>query len=489
MKVLILQTARFGDILQTIPLVNALKRKHLNIEIHYLARKRFSSILELTDKVDYIHTLDTQDILSPIVMAPFDEGYNDGTDASLKKLDILLTNLKNENFDIIYNLGFSPFTSYLTHYISQNTDTKVCGYTRHDDGFLNFADDVSSYFYAQVGVGGQNRVHLTDLYASMAGVDYVEEDWHLKDSLDNNHKNFELPEDYKVVHISASQKQKSLNQNQWIDILLSNQSLGPFVLVGAKEDVKLAESISSKINVISLVGKTNFSDLYDLLSHSSGFIGCDSLPMNFCSFTNTICYNISFNTVRFWETGPLSRSSYIRQFRSPEDINFETVKSDLNSIFSKGAVDSNLYYYNGNTDIQRYKSAKKDYDFSWELVKAIYMQEKFPIIDDMRLYDYAQKIGSIINVIVENLEFSKNSQLNDVHLNIISESEAVLHKLGIVCSEFRPLVNWVYTEKIKIPPEDITAILDKTLSTYTEASHVMKVYLGEAKNESTDLVK
>lgn len=490
MKILIIQTARFGDILQTFPAINALKRLQNNIEVHYLARERFAPILELNENIDKVHVFNSKNILEPIIMAPFEESYNDGTEKALSNLQLTLDELSDESFDQIYNLSFSPMTSYLTHYISESTTKAKCfGYTRHSDGFLNFSDDVSAYFYAQVGVGGQNRVHLTDLYATMMGVDYTEEDWTLSNIEHTEVSEFNLPENYIAVHISASQEQKTINASQWIELLTENKNLSGFVLLGTQEESQLANEIASKTEAINLAGKTNLKQLAKVIQQADGFIGSDSLPMNICSFTHTKCYNISFNSVRFWETGPLSKHSYVRSFQTSKDIDMEIVKNDLTAIFNEQKLPESLYYYNGHQLIQRYNCEKNHYDFSWELIKAIYMEEKFPIIDDMSLYMYAEKIGNLLHIIIENLEFAQDTKMSESHLNIITECETLLHKIGIACRDFRPLVNWIYTEKIKIPPADVDSILDKTLNTYTQASDVMKIYLGEKIHEPINLVE
>ncbi|MCH2532820.1 MAG: hypothetical protein MK008_00090 [Bdellovibrionales bacterium] len=490
MKILILQTARFGDILQTFPVINSLKRSKENIEIHYLARERFSSILDLNSNIDKVHILDSKSILEPIIMSPFEEGYDDGTDKALEALQTTLDQLTEENFDHIYNLSFSPMTSYFTHYLCQNsTNTQSFGYTRHQDGFLDFSEDVSAYFYAQVGVGGQNRVHLTDLYATMLGLDYTEQDWQLPLQKDVELTDFNLPNNYIAVHISASQEQKTLNAKQWTEILKANSQLPKFVLLGTKEESPLAEEIAKQADVINLAGRTDLKQLTEIIRQAKGFIGSDSLPMNICSFTHTKCYNISFNSVRFWETGPLSKHSYIRCFNTSKDVDLDLIQKDLSAIFNNAQLPDKLFYYNGNELTQRYTSKANNYDFSWELIKAIYMEEKFPIIDDMNLYAFAEKIGSLIHIIVENLNFAKQSQMNDSHLNIITECETLLHKIGVACRPFRPLINWIYTEKIKIPPGDVDQILERTLSTYNQAAQVMKIYLGEKIHEPVDLVE
>ena len=56
MRVLVLQLTRFGDVLQTIPVLSALQRKYPNAEIDLLARKKYSAaakIFQYANVIDF----------------------------------------------------------------------------------------------------------------------------------------------------------------------------------------------------------------------------------------------------------------------------------------------------------------------------------------------------------------------------------------------------------------------------------------------------
>ena len=117
MKILVMQLARFGDILQTLPAINALKRKYPEGEIHFLVRKRFKIAAELSECVDTLRVLDTTHILSPIYTE------DDGSVESLDRMELFVQEMASEKFDLIYNLSYSPFSSYLASSISKENNS------------------------------------------------------------------------------------------------------------------------------------------------------------------------------------------------------------------------------------------------------------------------------------------------------------------------------------------------------------------------------
>src|SRR5687768_9988443 len=107
MKILCLQLARFGDIYQTWPVLNALKRTHPGCEIHFLVKERFQAAAEGCDVVDELLTLPSREIFEPL----FSESPN--TFRSLSFLDRFISKMRGENYDRIINLSFSPVSSFL----------------------------------------------------------------------------------------------------------------------------------------------------------------------------------------------------------------------------------------------------------------------------------------------------------------------------------------------------------------------------------------
>ena len=166
MKILVLQLARLGDIYMSWPAIRALRRQFPEAEIHVLTRPRFAGAFEGLTAVHKIHLLPTKDILAPLVQPKM------AVQESFDRLTKFVDELYFMNFDKVYNLSFSPLSSYLTHYVS-NSETEVHGYTRFRDGFFCIPDDMSAYFYAQVGIDRPNRFHLIEIFGSIVGSDLV----------------------------------------------------------------------------------------------------------------------------------------------------------------------------------------------------------------------------------------------------------------------------------------------------------------------------
>src|SRR5690606_22623331 len=118
-----------GDIFQTWPTLNALRRNYPEAEIHFLVRDRFQAATEGLRSVDQVLVLPNPEIFEPL-FSP-----HPSVEESLKRVDAFLQNLRAENYDRILNLSFSPASSFLVDAIT-NLQTEVSGYTRHRDGFL-----------------------------------------------------------------------------------------------------------------------------------------------------------------------------------------------------------------------------------------------------------------------------------------------------------------------------------------------------------------
>lgn len=115
MKILILQLARLGDILQTWPVLSALNRQ--GHEVHIMVRPRFQSALEGAP-VHTAHLFETPKILEPLLT-------KGGISESLKILDNALENLSQHNFDRIVNLSFSPVSSWITRELSLRSSQEI----------------------------------------------------------------------------------------------------------------------------------------------------------------------------------------------------------------------------------------------------------------------------------------------------------------------------------------------------------------------------
>ncbi|MGZ3769183.1 MAG: glycosyltransferase family 9 protein [Bdellovibrio sp.] len=473
MKILIVQLARLGDIYMTWPALRAIRRTYPDAEIHFLTRPRFESAVEGLTSVDRHLTLSTGSVLAPLVQKECD------TKKSLSVLNSIVDGLKSEKYDWIINFTFSPASSYLVHAIS-HTNTRVTGYTRHGDGTLKLAGETSSYFYAQVGIGKANRVHLSDIFVSMLDIEYVESDW---TSPENTTCNNSLPERYIVLHVGASERQKSLSPNSWaqtLNYLFQHNSLKTtVVLIGGPEEKPLANEIIKKapqIQFINTVGQTKMPELFSILKKAELLIGCDSAPIHMASLTDTPTFNVSVGDVNFWETGPKASLSFIYRVQDETKLSPPRLGEVLKMLL-EGHVASELIIRGAGVTSYRLDE-KPMQSFKWDLVKAIYLGGAYPMAERMEILQAAHQMNEINEFAMEQISLipTKGLQLTGELLN---RAEEVLHSISHCVPELSPLIDWYQAEKIAIGPGTVEEICTATLNVHQRFARHLRAYIPQ----------
>lgn len=204
MKILCLQLARLGDILNTRPVLNAILRKFPHAQVDLLVRERYSPATLGIDPRVKIKIFPSASFLAGIA--------NDDVSSSLKEINDFTSSLLSEEYDTIINWSFSNLSSYVVSVFESVNESAarsidVRGYSRFPDKSLKICDPVSGYFFAQVGIGRSNRVHLIDLFAGVAGVDLHPTDWCQMQERSTRHG--------VVIHVGASQEHKRVSATQF----------------------------------------------------------------------------------------------------------------------------------------------------------------------------------------------------------------------------------------------------------------------------------
>lgn len=480
MKILVIQLARLGDIYMTWPALRALRRLHPQAEIHFLTRPRFEGAVEGLTEIDRHLTMSTSNILEPMLQAHAD------MTKSAQRMDQFVGGLKKEKYDWVINFTFSPFSSYLTHALT-DLKTRVSGYTRHADGFLNLPDEVSAYFYAQVGVEKWNRVHLTDLFASMVGVDFVESDWAAPQI---ESQKSELPDNYVVLHIGASEHHKSLPEDKWVRMLtyfIERKPQMPVVLIGADSERHIAEAIREKINskqIVDLVGHTQIADLFPIIQNAVMLVGCDSAPIHIASLTDTATLNISLGNVNFWETGPKATHGFIYRAENTETLVAQRVAEVLALLLEGNVAPELIGRGPGLTSYQKTETPAER--FRWDVVQALYLSKDFPMADDIRFYEAILKLEDINGFIIEQLSLPKGSQPQLV--DILNRAEEIIQSISQLVPEVSPIVSWYQAEKTRIPPGAREDVLSSTLNIHRALDRVLQVYIPQDETRREGVV-
>jgi heptosyltransferase-3 len=479
-RILVIQLARLGDIYQSWPVMNALHRS--GHEVHLLTREKFSPAANGCTGVFKQWTLDSRTILKTLI----DEKPD--IDASLSSLSATVDALKAENFDTIVNLSFSPFSSYLTDAVS-NLETEVRGYSRFNDGSLSIPDDASAYFFGQVGRNRGNRVHLTEIFASVAGVDLIDSDWNSGSigEIDSKEINERIGANPLVIHVGASDLAKTFSWSKWLQIVrgLVTGYNGEVVLIGSGEEVSMAEKISSisgPKQVVNLVGKTSLGQLFSIIANAKVLIGGDSAPVQIASLTGTPVFNVSFPSVSLWETGPRSAGSRILPVTSEDAVASDEIVREVIGMAAGKATQMavvsvpgvTMPYVDGNT---------QGGHFEWELLKALYMDATFPPPPNETFLLAVQRLGEVNSICLEQIDALARNPKNSTASLILDRGDEIMNQIEQMIPEAGPMVRWFQVERLRIGPMAVANLIDATRAVHRRLGQVLAVY-GQVFDEA-----
>ena len=487
MKILVIQLARYGDLILTTPIIRSLRRKFPSAELHVLVREKFYLAVEGVSEIDSIHQLSTKQILEPTIES------HKNIEKSLTICSDFFENLAQFNFDRIYNLSFSPLSSYITSFISHE-GTDIRGYSRFSDGYLNIKDDASAYFYGQVGVGRHNRVHLTEIFASVADVDLEVEDFRVERgrllNLSDLQNRFNVSDLYVVIHIGASEEHKMFSPQKWVQVIrkLITVFSEKVVLVGSAVETEIGEEVALGVcsdQLVNLVGKTSFAELISLVDHARFLVGADSLPVQISSMTQTKCLNLSFSTVNFWETGPLAPKSRVLYAFDQTDMASDTVATELFCMIDDEASKNPVFLRNSEKLVS-FEAAGGAVvsDKLWNYVEALYMEADFQTESDPLILMGFQRLYEVSTLALEQLPLVLESNTRESAVRILNQVDMILLSIEKMVPPLQPVLSWIQTERIRIGPGSLEEVTSTTIELFNRLKWVAKLYAQEVEQES-----
>ncbi len=473
MKILVLQLARLGDIFQTWPTFHALHRQ--GAEVHVLVRPRFRAAAEGCEGIQKIHEFATNVILAPLL-----SDARSGLQPSVEALDALMYKLDNEKYDRIINLSFSPLSSWITFELEMRAFQRekpmaTSGYTRHIDGALAIPDDASAFFFAQVGYRAQtgstepiNRLSIPRLFATIAGVDPIESDWHGPVNSQAVRAELNVPQEFIAVHIGASDEAKTLDAHHWGEVVqrIVRRTGKPVILLGAAGEVEKSKRILAAVElntrVFSLVGKTDVAELSEILKKSLLLVAGDSALVQIASLVGTKVLNLSSRTVSHWETGPASAGSRILLYggaRPAAEIIVREVESMLGESVHPSVADR---FVSGPIEEVAQNTGDEHADFMWRLISAIYMGTTIPKNVEMRLQNILEQWSEVQSIENHQLNSLQQKTGDARQIAMILDRVVEITRL-LVEAEPRlgPIERWWSTERIRLGPQPHANLIGK----------------------------
>ncbi|MFN7729681.1 MAG: glycosyltransferase family 9 protein [Bdellovibrio sp.] len=472
MKILILQLARLGDIYLSWPAIRALKKQHPTAKITLLTREKFVQAATGLDAIDDIVTLPLKAVLAPLVQDNMDPGLSHAT---LKKF---IQELRLRGFDQVINLSFSPVSSYIAHLV-QADPSKVVGYSRTDDGFLSIPDDMSAYFYAQVGPGRANRFHLAEIFGTLCSADLTDADWAAPEIAKFDTK---IQGPFVACHVGASEGHKTLSPEKWISIISHFKTLPAkttaVALIGAEGERTIAETILSSVSGIEIhdfVGRTSVTETFSIVAQAALLVGPDSAPMHMASLSGTKCFNISVGRVNFWETGPRSKGSVVLRAANETDVASDRVARTMKAMLEGQKIEIGLSQVQAGTP-SYVGLFPKEAEFHWKLVQAVYQGDPFPEPVSANFWEAHKQLFEVNQFLIDQMTHLQNGATIEEKAELINRGEEVLAAIGKLVPSWGPVIRWYQTEKIRIPPGDTTKVLARTIEIQNLFHQVLLVY-------------
>jgi heptosyltransferase-2 len=260
LKILVVQTAFPGDAILTLPMIQELKKMHIDSSIDVLCIPATAEIFRASASVNLVLELDKH-------------GKHKSVFATLK----LINEIKKNNYQKIY----CPHRSFRSALITLWIGVKdTYGF---DNSSLKFAFRNSTvYDYSS---------HEVKRNLSLTGKEQSGDEWKIlpetsiNEEIKNKIKNFidknNLTQDFVVIAPGSVWETKKYPADYYIEIIkfLSSKNLN-IVLIGGKADKDLCDQITlqAKGKVINSCGEFSFIENIELLKHSKLLICNDSAP-------------------------------------------------------------------------------------------------------------------------------------------------------------------------------------------------------------------
>ena len=304
-RLLVLQLCRFGDILQTTPMLRGLRRHQSDTHVTLVLHDAFRHVPIPSSLYDDLAILPYDDVAVAISENP------DAWPAAVRRLESFVATLGPEPFDLALNLTHSDLSSLLMAAIPSR---EVRGGLVAPDRTRVVRGEVMTYFWASQLSRAQGCFNLVDLHNWTAGV-----------PSERLGLEVEIPDDARrrvnqwlahrelggrpiiVVQLGASDDRKRWPAERFgeaIDLL--EPELGDVVLVGTETERPLCARAMTRIGrpIHDGFGEFSIVELAALLEPAALLLTNDTGTMHVATAVDTRVVDLSTGPVFAHETGP-----------------------------------------------------------------------------------------------------------------------------------------------------------------------------------------
>jgi len=262
-KILVVKPSSLGDIVHSLPFLNALKTRFPNAEIHWVVAKGLEGLLECHPMVNRLIIIN-KDMWKKLSK----------TADTIKEVKQLFKDIRNEQYDLAVDLQGLFRSGVIT--MATRAPVRI-GFSEAREG---------SHLFYNIKVQGGKDVHAVERYMKIAG------------ALGCDEKNILFPfslcnsEMKNLGDIRKNMKEYAVivPGARWDTKIWAAENFGRLasllplssLVIGSKSDIGIAERVvqTSHGKAVSLAGKTGLKELVEVMRHARIVISNDSGPMH-----------------------------------------------------------------------------------------------------------------------------------------------------------------------------------------------------------------
>ena len=315
-EILIINLGRYGDLIQTTPLLRSLKGAYPSARVTLVAQKRFGAILPLMAGYNRCILLDQDGLTHTLAEA-------EGIPAAFRALDEFLMNVGEVRYDLILNLTSTEFSAHLTALIDAAT---VAGKTSDTNGGTMVKSPWALYLYSFLRGDSRryNRINLADIFCNMAG---LTPDGHPVE-LHETEKGRRFATTFLVqagrdhrpligLQLGASDPVRCWPAASFARLsdMLQETAGVRTILLGSPGERPLADQARAlmKHEPLDAVGKTDIQELLSTLRLCTLLVSNDTGTMHFAAAGGIPTVMLTVGPASFFCTGPLSAGNLALQ--------------------------------------------------------------------------------------------------------------------------------------------------------------------------------
>jgi ADP-heptose:LPS heptosyltransferase len=274
LKILVVRFSSIGDIVLTTPILRCIKQQLKDVELHYVTKHNFLSVIDNNIYVDKVFTI--KDSLKDVI-----------------------PQLKKENYDYVIDLHHNVRTLRLKTALGK----KSFSFNK-----LNW----EKFLIVNFKKNKLPPIHIVDRYFETVQSLGVKNDGKGLDYFINDKDEIDIPstlptlfhEDYSALVVGGSYFTKQIPINKLKEIC--TKSSLPLILLGGKEDAAIAEQVYQfhKNKTINLCGKLNLNQSASIIQQANKVITSDTGLMHIAAAFKKDIISLWGNTIPEFGMGP-----------------------------------------------------------------------------------------------------------------------------------------------------------------------------------------